>query len=581
MRTDRALAAAAAACIAASALAGCGIPEDTDPEVVGEAPTDFGESSPREVEVYEPTDDAEGTVENFLRAAAGNPDQAARDDRLSVFTGEADFSDLVDGINLLAGVEYESEESDDFNTVTVTVTASIIGTYQPDGRVLMNSEARPYEEDIVVRRESVGDIFSVIEWPRQVSMLYSEFDRSYERAPLYFLASGTDGLLVPDLRWIYNNLDAGTDHDLRLSWLLQGPSEWARLSARAAIPAGTSAQTSEDDGTLVIDLTPGDSTDVGGEAVDAMAAQIAWSLALSGPFELRVNGEAVDSGSLSDWREWNPIPSASDMGDTAYFISDDSVWQFENGAIARNSADHPWVGFQADGLRDVAVSTDSQIAAVVAGENGAVLQTGSDPDDMTAVEGVSGDLRDPHWLSQETVLLIDDGVLTAVDTEGGVQVLGGEEVTALAVAPDGRRAAYVQDGLAMAAPLSIDADGNFQLHVNVARRIGTGVTEVRDVAWSAEDYLWVAGQGPDDQQLYRVAIDNSQMETQPGTSGYPPISAIAAHPADPLAGNQTRGEPVIVVSGDDLYRVHTSSMEPIQTADGEGVVGSDPFTVLQ
>ncbi|GAB3992653.1 hypothetical protein GCM10029992_02340 [Glycomyces albus] len=183
MRTDRALAAAAAACIAASALAGCGIPEDTDPEVVGEAPTDFGESSSLEDEVYEPTDDAEGTVENFLRAAAGDPDQAARDDRLAVFTGERDFSDSGDGVNLLAGVEFETEESDDFNTVTVTVTASIVGTYQQDGRVLMNSEARAYEEEIVVRRENVGDVFSVIEWPRQVSMLYSEFDRAYEKAP--------------------------------------------------------------------------------------------------------------------------------------------------------------------------------------------------------------------------------------------------------------------------------------------------------------------------------------------------------------------------------------------------------------
>ncbi|GAB3992647.1 hypothetical protein GCM10029992_02320 [Glycomyces albus] len=200
---------------------------------------------------------------------------------------------------------------------------------------------------------------------------------------------------------------------------------------------------------------------------------------------------------------------------------------------------------------------------------------------MTTVDDVSGDLRDPHWLRRDTILLIDDGVLTAVDTEGGVQVLGAEEVTALAVAPDGRRAAYVEDGLAMAAPLSIDADGNFQLHENAARRIGTGVTEVRDVAWSSEDYLWIAGQGPDDQELYRAAIDNSQLDAQPGTSGYPPISEIAAHPADPLAGNQTRGEPVIVVSGDDLYRVHTSSMEPIQTADGEGVVGADPFTVLE
>ena len=579
MRTRSTLAALAAVCAAASSLAACGIPEDTDPEVIGEAPTDFDESSSVEEEVYEPTDDAEGTVQNFLRAAAGNPDQAARDDRLAAFTGERDFSDPSDGVNLLDHVTYEiTEESEDFNTVTVTVTAVVVGTYHIDGRAHMDSEDRGYEEQFVLHRESIGDIFSIDTWPRQVVMLYDEFQRAYQKAPLYFPASGTDGLLVPDLRWIYNNLDPATAYRVRLGWLLQGPSEWARLSARTAIPAGTSEQSEFDDGSLIIDLTPGDASDTDGATAEAIAAQIAWSIGLAGPLELRVNGEEVASGSIDQWRDWNAVPA--EMGDTAFFVSDDSVWQFSDGSVSRTSADHPWVGIQIPGLEAVAVSAEAEIAAIVAGEDGPVLRIGAEPTEMTTVEAVAGDLGDPAWLSEDTVVLLDDGVLTAVSVDGAVQVLGGEDVTALAVAPDGRRVAYVEDGRAMAAPLSLDADGNLQLHEADAHRIGPGVEDVRDIAWSAEDYLWIAGQGPDDQQLYRAAIDNSHLEPQAGTSGYPPISQIAANPADPL-NSQTRGEPVIVVSGDDLYRVHTSSMEPIQTEQGEGIAGSAPFTVLE
>jgi hypothetical protein len=77
-------------------------------------------------------------------------------------------------------------------------------------------------------------------------MLHSQFESDYEKAPLYFLASGANELLVPDLRWIYSSLEPATAYRLRLGWLLQGPSEWTRLSARTAFPAGTIEQTSDD-----------------------------------------------------------------------------------------------------------------------------------------------------------------------------------------------------------------------------------------------------------------------------------------------------------------------------------------------
>ncbi|WP_051393436.1 LpqB family beta-propeller domain-containing protein [Glycomyces arizonensis] len=578
MRT-RILACAAVSCLAAPMLASCGVPESSSPEVVQAAPTDFGQSSSVEAESFLPTEDAITTVEHFLRAASGDP--VGRDDRLHEFTDdEREFSAPADGIGLLDVDIDLGDDTADLNTTTVVVTGTVVGTYLPDGQVRMNDTPREYEEEFVLERGGFQENWSISELPSQVMMLRDQFERSYEQAPLYFQATGQNDLLVPDLRWVYRNLDEATDHDIRLNWLIQGTSEWVRQSARSVIPVGTvSEPITEEDGVVQIDLTLGEGADPDAATTDAIAAQIAWSLGLTGRFELLFNGEQRAEGTLEKWRDWNAIPSGGD--EIGYFIAEDTVWQFTSEAITDASADHPWVGFSEPGLRQVAVADDDQIAAVVAAETGLELQTGAGEGAMSTVEGLAGDLRDPQWLTDGTVMLVDDGVLTTVDTgSGAVQTLAGEAVEALAVAPDDHRIVYVEDGRAWAAPLSHDADGNLQ--IGKPERIGLAITGVTDVAWGSEDFIWVAGEraGHDD-KLFLVSIDNVEVEDQSGTSGLPLAEAIAARPADPLAAGQNRGEPNIAVIGDDLYRVHSSGPQPIENADGQIVQGSAPFTVLE
>lgn len=563
--------AAAAALGTAWALTACGIPTDKAPEVVSDAPTDFDSSSGASPETFTPTTVADETVENFLKAAAGDP--ASRNDRLNSFTesGEAQFSEAQEGIGLVADLGFAVDASDLYSA-TVTVTGSVVGLYQEDGSVRMYTSPGDYNETFTLHREETQDAWKMDALPMQVALDYDYFGEAYVQAPMYFQA-GQAQLLVPDLRWIYDELDAETRHRLLFEWI--EPSEFASQSARNAIPRGTSGKITSEDGAVQVDLSLGEAID--DETAEAIAAQLVWSLGLTGEFKLITDGETRAEGEAMEWRKWNAIPRG--LPETAYFIANDTVWEYTaNQQVTMESAAHPWVGFSVVGLQQAAIGPGDKIAAVVAGSGGDVLQTGTSSSTMRAVPGLSHDLADPQWLTRDTVLIIDDGVPTlVVPATGATQQLGvGDELTAMTLAADGRRLAYVEDGFAWVAPLSLDADGN--VTVGDARQIGPDIANVTDVAWSSENYLWVAGERGDD-KLFRVAIDNSQTDPQVGTEPFPQITQIAANPAAPENAIPGRGEPVIIVANATLYRVFAAGPDEV-TNEGEPVGGTAPFTVL-
>lgn len=567
--------AAAAALGAAWALTACGIPTNNSPEVVGDAPTDFDSSSGANPTVFKPTTSAEETVENFLKASSGDP--ASRDDRLNAFTvsGNEPFSEPSEGIRLVADLGIAVSSTEDIYSVTVEVTGSVVGTYLEDGSVRMNPTASGYDETFTLQRDDIDDLWQMNTLPKQVALDYDYFTAAYEQAPMYF-QSGQAEILVPDLRWIYEELDAETRQRLLFSWLSLGPGDFAEVSARNAIPADTVSKISSGDGGVQVDLSPSETID--DKTANAIAAQIVWSLDIDGGFTLTTDGDVREEGDAADWRSWNLIPE--NLPETAYFIANSTVWEYSaDQTVTQHSAEHSWVGFKTNGLQQLAVGPTEKIAAIVAGSGGDVLQTGASTATLREVADLSGELADPQWLDGGTLLVIDDGVPTLViPSTGATQPLGvGEDVTAMALAADGRRLAYVEGGHAWVAPLGLDADGN--LTVGGPRRIGLDIENVADVAWSSENYLWVVGERGDD-ELFRVAIDNSRTVAQDGTGTFPSIMQIAANPADPARPNADRGEPVIIVANSTLYRVFTASLDPV-TNSGEPVNGTAPFTVLQ
>jgi hypothetical protein len=571
--------AAAIALGTAWAAAACGIPANKDPEVIDDAPTDFGESSGTAAEVFEPTSQADETVGNFLKAAAGDP--ASRDDRLNLFTAShtEQFSDAASGIRLLDDIVISVDGGGSpIESASVTVTGTIIGLYLDDGSVRMGTPTA-YEETFMLKRDGgLQDIWEFQSQPSQVSLDYQQFLTAYTESPLYFQADQSE-LLVPDLRWIYDDLEAETGRRLLLDWLLRGPSDLVGQSARSAIPTGTTGKTSPRDGRVEVDLQLGEPID-DRDVQEAMAAQVAWSLGLADGFSLIADGETIAEGTLENWRDWNAIPE--NLPQTAYFIADGAVWEYtaEGVVTTTASADHPWVGFAAEGLKEVAIGSADQLAAVVAGDSGDVLQTGPTDAALGAVTGLGTSLVDPQWHPESALIVVSDGVPTVVDpnTRTVVQPFTvGESVTAMALSADGRRLAYVEGGHAWVVPLIVDLDQNIQ--TGEPRRIGTDVEDVTDIAWGSENYLWVAGQRGND-TLFNIALDNSRTMVQPGTSGLV-FSEIAANPADPVESNLNRGDPVLAVANQTLYRIHTAS-GPEGVSNGTTAVGGTaPFTVLQ
>jgi hypothetical protein len=568
--------AAAAALSATWALTACGIPTDRAPEVVSDAPTDFDSSASANPTVFKPTTSAEETVGNFLKAASGDPD--TRDDRLNAFTvsGDQPFSASTDGIRLVSGLDVAVSDSEDFHSATVKVTGSVVGTYLEDGSVRMNPTASAYDETFTLQRDDIDEFWQMNTLPKQVALDYEYFTDSYEQAPMYFQA-GEAELLVPDLRWVYKELDTETRQRLLFSWLSSGPGDdFAEVSASSAIPDGTAGKISDlEDGGVRVDLSPSETIE--DDTAKAIAAQIVWSLGIDGDFTLTTDGDVREEGEAAQWRSWNAIPPS--LPETAYFIANNTVWEYSaDQTVTQNAAEHPWVGYKTNGLQQIAVGPSQKIAAIVGGSGGDVLQTGASTATMRDVADLSGVLADPQWLDGGSLLVVDDGVPTLViPSTGATQPLGvGEEVTAMALAADGRRLAYVEGGHAWVAPLGLDADGN--LTVGDPRRIGLDIENVADVAWSSENYLWVVGERGDD-ELFRVAIDNSRTVAQEGTGTFPAIMQIAANPADPARPNADRGEPVIIVANSTLYRVFTASLDPVTNGD-EPVNGTAPFTVL-
>ncbi|GAA1687114.1 hypothetical protein GCM10009830_38310 [Glycomyces endophyticus] len=575
MRRRTSLAAALALGTAWAASA-CGIPTGKEPEIFDDAPTDFGESSGTSVETFEPTTDAADTVGNFLKAAAGDP--AGRDDRLNLFTASTaeQFSDPAAGIHLVDDIAITVVGGGNpVESANVTVTGTIIGKYLENGTARMGAPSA-YEATFRLRRDGIDDTWRFDSQPSQVSLDYQQFLGAYTESPLYFQADQAE-LLVPDLRWIYDDLDAEVARRLQLDWLLRGPSDYVGQSARNAIPTGTVGATSSRDGVIEVDLTLGEPVD--DRAVqDAMAAQVAWSLGLSEGFVLTADGDPVAEGTLESWRDWNAIPE--DLPQTAFFIAEETVWEYTGDEVTTVSPEHSFVGFSAPGLREVSIGPADQIAAILGSGGGDVLQVGPTNAALGAVGGLGASLTDPQWHPASAIIVVSDGVPTVVDpnTRTVVQPLTvGEDVTAMALAADGRRLAYVEDGHAWVVPLIVDADENLQ--TGDPRRIGSDIEDVTDVAWSSENYLWVAGQRGND-TLFTVGFDNARTSVQPGTSGLV-FSDVAANPADPVESIVNRGDPVLAVANQTLYRIHTASGPEGVTNGTAAVGGTAPFTVLR
>ncbi|CAM3336529.1 LpqB family beta-propeller domain-containing protein [Stackebrandtia soli] len=573
------------------ALAGCGVPGSGDAMVVEEVNhgDDSGDSG-NITSPPSPTTDAVTTVENFLRAAPGDPN--SRDERLDRFVDEAgEWSEPAAGIQIVRLSHIpELSGTDALTEVSVTATGSVIGVYGQHGQVVRSAGGTEYEVEFLLRRDTPDTRWKLVDPPSQVTMDDKAFSSNYKAQPLYFPARGDSGVLVPDLRWVPNfQNDSGTKYAQLADWLLQGPSDWISTTVSSAFPAGMVRRSSVtvDGDEVSIDLS---TENVTGKADQyrTMSAQLAWSLGLKEDdhLSLFIDGQDRLSEKVSTWSGRSRAPVNDEPlvdRELVYYISDGKVQSADETA--------PFAGEHADGLRDAVLEPRGRrMAAVINDGSDAALLVGT-PGELEQVEGFkAGSLEDPQWLDRERLLVLADGrpTVVTIDTGAASTITAttlGDSPRQFALAPDARRLAYVSDGHAFVVPVVHTDDDRTPISFGEPRRVGTNISAVVDVGWSQETQLLIVGEVPGAQEwLWKAFIDNATEDKMDGTAGSAITKAdglvVRCHPPK-MPG--TVGQPVVVEITGSILRVYVDQVKQIFVTGKDGdeteAVGYDPFVL--
>lgn len=574
--------------IAVVMLAGCGLPASGPATTIEEVPRDSaGDSYSDSLPSLGPTVDAEETVLNFLGAAAG--DWANRDERLNKFVrSEATWSESSAGMPL---VRLDSDKatatSSSTTSATVEVTGTIVGVYNQYGQVKKASGDLKYSREFTLSREYSSDHWHIDAPPEQVVIDEEIFGNRYLAQPLYFPAtSDTTGTLVPDLRWIPKSLsDTGVRYERLLDWLLTGPSEWLESSVSSGIPTGTSREaiSVHDDG-VVVEISARSATSPV-DKYEIISAQLAWTLGLESDQRLTlvVDGREQLESKVSDWAKYNRAPGREDGGEDR-----DLIYYIQNGVIKSATSDAPFAGTAPEGLQEAALEPGGgRMAAVVFTEIGRSLMVGAPGELERVADFTAAELSDPQWIDRSKLLVLADGepTMVRVSTGESVKVSMSEldsTITAISLAPDSRRLAFVADGRTYVAPISYTDD--FSAKLGEPQRVGLNVTGVRDVGWSQETHLVMIGLVPEAEEwLWQVSIDNAYQQQVEGTK-----TSTTGAIADSLSvrcnspqRSPAIGQPLVVSVGNSIARVYTASYSPLQVEDEDGnevdAIGNAPF----
>ncbi|WP_111168666.1 LpqB family beta-propeller domain-containing protein [Spongiactinospora gelatinilytica] len=184
---------------------------------------------------------------------------------------------------------------DNAREARVTLQGTRVGAINDEGKY--SAELEPQGgliQEFKLVKEPTG--WRIGEVPHGLLLTEADIRRSYRKVKLYYLDSTKRGLVVDEVRV---PLDPKIDFaESIVRRLLKGPTATLREAVRNALPAGTRLRGvwTEDD-KVIVDLNEAAANAIssgGGDDVDAMAAQIGWTLnqlTERWEVEIRVNGD--------------------------------------------------------------------------------------------------------------------------------------------------------------------------------------------------------------------------------------------------------------------------------------------------
>ncbi|MFC7246087.1 LpqB family beta-propeller domain-containing protein [Catellatospora aurea] len=513
------LVAGATAALVTVALAGCsiGLPDGVVRDGLGPSAApgqvDSARADPPRWSPHE--DNPVELVLQFLEAAAG--DHAVDGSRATLMTQVEQFvaedkrPEWNPGPDLaLVRMEGTPSRRDDKGVSTVDVTLRYVGSLTAEGRVIEHpGSTRKFSFQF--DRGPDQELF-IKNPPDELLLNVDRLETYYRRLPIYFWNSdGTS--LVPDLRYLPRAVAPEQVNNRLVDWLLQGPSDWLK-QAVADLPGDASrVDNIVKDGRLVKANLAMTDPDVN---LRALGQQLYWTLAEQRDemLNLQVNRSTITIG-FDDAKAF--------LVSSAVNSADPQQYAVRDGKLVR-------LGTAGGELLDPTGNNNVLAASVARGEKAFALVREVSGRLRLFIRGKDGlmhpvgipdvprpkSMSAPIWLdrSSSVALVVVDGKLYTVTTEGPVatpvnsQRVPGD-ITALTVAPDGRRLGLVLKGRLYVAGLQRKGILTGSFTVVSLRPVPTSLDgELQGVAFISDTEL-VAGAGGEKVRLTEVSVDGA------------------------------------------------------------------------
>jgi hypothetical protein len=551
----------ASAAVAALLLGGCGIPDDTPAVPIGQARStgiSAGDDGAPPLPKREDADKPSQLVLNYLRAAAGDPDDAlARVKQYLSPSAAAAFKPTTD----VRVVDIIGDPLNNPGSADVSFFGRQVGTLGGNGILDPSSDGATSEYKFQVTTVSGSGGLFIAKAPNMILLNDSALASYYELRTIYFWNTEHTAL-VPDVRYMPKSVPSEQQPTEVLNWLTAGPSTWL-TDAVEPLPDGTTTIGNvpvANGDTLQINLsaravTPGDKA-----ALDRLRRQLMWSLQPNLPrrLELKIGHQVEGDWDQRDYLTSNPSSRLVDDPER-FVVYAGSVRRLNRSAFATEPV--PVLQPAANkNIRYAALSSSDThtYAAVVTNDGGKKqsLRVAGAPNDQQAPlrkVNLPGPLGVPVWAvtPQEPPngaigLITSNGKLYSFGPGGGnAQQIewpggGGAPITNVAVAPDGHRVALV---VGHRLYLSVLITGGDALQLGPPQQVFTPMKALTLTAvdWSSEGWLVIGGISPVNNRvaLMDMTIDGAQVNTRIPDMGTDPVTYLTAYPASPLDGQQT------------------------------------------
>src|SRR5690606_9335320 len=358
-------------------------------------------------------------------------------------------------------------------------------------------------------------------------------ERGYLRPTSVYVWDDDNNLLVPDLRWLPTAASPAQAAQAKLEWLIDGPAPW--LESMSGLPGNLELQGNPVWREDHLDVAFTTSEELGKETLRRIDAQVWWTLRDLLPdrstVSLTINGESREiTGAHASAR------SIRYRSPDSFVLLGDRLVPYVPGDVAPPDSPLP-----SDTRSAALTSRGREVTLAVvhpAGEERLRLSLLT-VDGIVGTDLTAGAMSRPVWLSHPsgTGLVVADGTLyrfTAGQTAVQEVVVPGlsRRITALSVAPDGRRLALVADGELWVTSLVRRADG---VGVNRPQRLLTSLADVSAVAFIQENWIAIIGRDGSRSVLFEVTVDGAYEQELPnGDLGAPrTVANLVGFPGDP------------------------------------------------